>query len=210
MSAPLAVLGGLFDPVHKGHVSAAIFALDYLAVGQLKMIPCHLPNHKSTPATSSQHRLAMLELATADFPQIEVDSIELQSERVSYTVDTLAELKKRHSQLVFVLGADSFNSLPQWHDWERILELSHLLVLSRHGVALSEETLHAVDIDRRRVATAEQMLAAANGKIIQIEGFDFDMASSAIRNKLATGDDVSKQLDAKVIQYIQDNNLYRV
>ncbi len=210
MSAPLAVLGGLFDPVHKGHVSAARFALEFLALGNLKMIPCHLPNHKSAPATSPQHRLAMLELAIAAYPQIEVDAIELQSERVSYTVDTLAQLKKQHGQLVFVLGADSFNSLPQWHEWERILDLSHLLVLSRHGVTLSPETQEAVGIDSRRVESSEQMLAASNGKIIQVEGFDFDMASKDIREKLARGDDVSRELDATVAQYIQDNNLYQI
>ena len=62
MSSPLVVLGGLFDPVHKGHVSAARFALEFLSVQRLKMIPCHLPNHKIVPATQAEHRLAMLTL----------------------------------------------------------------------------------------------------------------------------------------------------
>ena len=116
MSAPLVVLGGLFDPVHKGHVSAAQFALEFLSLPRIKMIPCHLPNHKAVPNTQGEHRLAMLTLATASYPKIEVDPIELQRDRVSYTVDTLTELKKRHSVLVFVLGVDSFNSLPLWHE----------------------------------------------------------------------------------------------
>ncbi|MBL4572232.1 MAG: nicotinate-nucleotide adenylyltransferase [Gammaproteobacteria bacterium] len=208
-SSPLAVLGGLFDPVHKGHVSAAQFALELLSVQRLKMIPCHFPNHKAVPTTQAQHRLAMLELATASYPQIEVDSIELQRDRVSYTVDTLTELKKRHRVLVFVLGADSFNSLPEWHDWQKILELSHLLVLSRHGVTLSNEALSAVDSKLRRVDTSEQMLASVHGKILFSENFDYDMASSEIKKKLVRGDDVSAQLDADVIHYIKDNSLYQ-
>jgi nicotinate-nucleotide adenylyltransferase len=209
MSSPLAVLGGLFDPIHKGHLSAALFALEFLSVQRLKMIPCHLPNHKVVPATQSEHRLAMLKLATASYPQIEIDQIELERDQVSYSVDTLTELKKRHSVLVFVLGVDSFNSLPQWHDWQKILELSHLLVLPRHGSTLADETLRAVDIEHRQVHTGEQMLVNTSGKIIFCENFDYDVASSEIRKKITRGDDVSAALDAKVVQYINDNCLYQ-
>ena len=209
MNSPLAVLGGLFDPVHKGHVSAAQFALEFLSLQRLKMIPCHLPNHKAVPNTQSEHRLAMLQLAVASYPLIEVDPIELQRNQVSYTVDTLSELKARHSMLVFVLGVDSFNSLPDWHDWQKILDLSHLLVLSRHGAILSTETLSAVNIKRRLVDTSEQMLASPNGKIIFCENFDYDMASSKIRGKITRGDDVSAELDIETIQYIEDNSLYQ-
>lgn len=209
LSSPLAVLGGLFDPVHKGHVSAARFALDFLSLQRLKMIPCHLPNHKAVPTTQAEHRLAMLTLATASYPEIEVDPLELQRDRVSYTVDTLTELKKQNSMLVFVLGVDSFNSLPQWHDWQKMLELSHLLVLSRHGAILSDETLACVDIKHRRVETSEQLLACGNGKIIFCENFDVDMASSEIRKKITRGDDVSAELESEVIQYIRDNCLYQ-
>ena len=209
MSSPLAVLGGLFDPVHKGHVSAALFALEFLSVQRLKMIPCHLPNHKVVPATQSEHRLAMLKLATASYPQIEIDQIELERDQVSYSVDTLTELKKRHSVLVFVLGVDSFNSLPQWHGWQKIMELSHLLVLPRHGSTLADETLRAVDIEHRQVHTGEQMLVNTSGKIIFCENFDYDVASSEIRKKITRGDDVSAALDAKVVQYINDNCLYQ-
>ena len=209
MTSPLAVLGGLFDPVHKGHVSAALFALEFLSVQRLKMIPCHLPNHKMVPATQAEHRLAMLTLATASYPQIDIGPIELQRDRVSYSVDTLTGLKKRHNMLVFVLGVDSFNSLPQWHDWKNILKLSHLLVLPRHGSTVSDETLRVVDIEHRQVNTSEQMLASASGKIIFCENFDHDVASSEIRKKITRGDDVSTVLDAKVIQYINDNCLYQ-
>jgi nicotinate-nucleotide adenylyltransferase len=173
------------------------------------MIPCHFPNHKVVPATQAEHRLAMLALATASYPQIEIDPIELQRDRVSYSVGTLTELKKRHSILVFVLGVDSFNSLPQWHDWQKILELSHLLVLPRHGSTLADETLRAVDIEHRQVHTGEQMLVNTSGKIIFCENFDYDVASSEIRKKITRGDDVSAALDAKVVQYINDNCLYQ-
>ena len=209
MSSALVLFGGLFDPVHKGHVSAAQFALEFLSLQRLKMIPCHLPNHKAVPNTQVEHRLAMLELAVASYPLLEVDPIELQRDQVSYTVDTLTELNARHGMLVFVLGVDSFNSLPEWHDWQKILDLSHLLVLSRHGATLSSETLSAVNIKRRLVDTSEQMLASPNGKIIFCENFNYNMSSSEIRGKIMKGNDVSAELDVETIKYIKDNSLYQ-
>ena len=173
------------------------------------MIPCHVPNHKTLPSTQAQHRLAMLKIATAGHPQIEIDPIELMKDRVSYTVDTLTELRRKHETLVFVLGADSFNSLRQWHDWSSILELSHLLVLSRHGLQLSKETLQAVDINERRVDNAKAFFASSCGKILLGDNFDVDMASSGIRKKLMNGADVSAELDIEVVQYIRDNGLYQ-
>jgi nicotinate-nucleotide adenylyltransferase len=104
---------------------------------------------------------------------------------------------------------DSFNSLPQWHGWQKIMELSHLLVLPRHGSTLADETLRAVDIEHRQVHTSEQMLVNTSGKIIFCENFDYDVASSEIRKKITRGDDVSAALDAKVVQYINDNCLYQ-
>lgn len=209
MSSTLAVLGGLFDPVHKGHVNAALHALELLPVQRLAMVPCHVPNHKVLPTTQPEHRLAMLEIAVANHSQIEVDAIELRSESVSYTVDTLSAFKKRYDTLVFVLGADAFNTLPQWHEWQALFDLTHLCVLSRPGSELSAATLSAVSIDRRRVQDGEQLLASSNGKILICDNFAIDMASQEIRKKLSRGEDVSAELDAGVIRYIDAHGLYR-
>jgi len=161
------------------------------------------------PDTRAVHRLAMLEVATAVHPQIEIDTIELQVDRVSYTVDTLTQFKKQHETIVFVLGVDSFNSLPQWHEWQQIFELCHLLVLARPGAILSDATLAAVQGGERRVETAEQMLSSSQGRFVYCENFEFDMASSQIRKKLARGEDVTAELDTAVIEYINENNLYQ-
>lgn len=209
MNSRLAVFGGMFDPVHNGHVEAAQFAFETLFVDCLKMIPCHRPNHKKDAQTEARHRLAMLELVTSDYPHIGVDPIELNKNKVSYTVDTLSELKQKHSSLVFVLGVDSFNSLPQWHQWERLLELSHLMVLARPGSSLSENTKTAVSYQQRQVNSSEELLASNSGRIIYSEDFDFDIASSSVRQKLMQGANVSAELDARVITYVMNNKLYQ-
>ena len=68
MISRLGVLGGMFDPVHNGHIQAANFALEQLALDKLKMIPCHHPNHRDPATSNPAHRLKMLELASAEFP----------------------------------------------------------------------------------------------------------------------------------------------
>lgn len=211
MSSTLAVLGGLFDPVHKGHVRVALHAFEQLAVERLVMVPCHVPNpnHKAPSGTAPEHRLAMLKIATAAYPQIEIDPIELQRDSVSYTVDTLRHYKQLHDTVVFILGVDAFNALPQWHDWQAILDLSHLFVVSRPGTGLKLETQKAVDMERRRVSDGGQLLTKTSGNILTSEGLEYDMASSEIRNKLARGEDVSTDLDAEVIRYIDTHELYR-
>lgn len=210
MSSRIAVLGGMFDPVHNGHVEAAQFALKQLPVDCLKMIPCHIPNHKKAAAAAAQHRLAMLEIAVDGLPQVEVDAIELEKNQLSYTVDTLTEYKKKYnSSLVFILGADSFNTLPLWHRWESILELSHLFVLARPGFPLSSETMAAVGLEQRRASTGKELFESESGKILYCENFDFDISSSSVKQKLIDNQDVSSELDEQVIEYISDNHLYR-
>jgi nicotinate-nucleotide adenylyltransferase len=211
MSSRIAVLGGMFDPVHNGHVEAAQFALKQLSVDCLKMIPCHIPNHKKAAAAAARHRLAMLEIAVDGLLQVEVDAIELEKNQLSYTVDTLAAYKKKYSNssLVFILGADSFNSLPLWHRWELILELSHLFVLTRPGFSLSPETMAAVGFEQRRVSNGEELFESESGKILFCENFDFDISSSSIKQKLIDNQDVSSELDEQVIEYISDNRLYQ-
>jgi|FLOH01.1.fsa_nt_gi nicotinate-nucleotide adenylyltransferase len=210
MSSRLAVLGGMFDPVHNGHIEAAHYALRKLAINRLKMIPCHIPNpkHKPSANTGANHRLAMLNLAVADEEQIEVDPIEINRAGVSYTIDTLIALKPLADSVVFVLGVDSFNSLPQWHRWAELLDLCHFLVLARPGSAISQSTGELLAIEQRLVQTAQQMFSAESGKIIYAEDFKLDISSTSLRAKLAASADVAGQLNAQVFSYIKQNHLY--
>lgn len=208
MSSPLAVLGGMFDPVHNGHIEAARYAMRKLAVNRLKMIPCKNPNHKQPARCNSKHRLAMLELAVAADEQIEVDPIEINRSGVSYAVDTLIELKKSEDCLVFVLGIDSFNTVPQWHRWSELPDLCHFLVLARSGSVISSGTGELLNIEQRRVQSPQQMFSGDSGKIMLAENFSIDTSSTAIREKLIRHADVSGEMNAQVLAYIKENQLY--
>ena len=84
MIAKLGVLGGMFDPVHNGHIDAARYAKDLLSLDLVNLIPCNIPNHKVQSYAPAEDRLAMIELAIRDESGIEVDDIELQRPSVSY------------------------------------------------------------------------------------------------------------------------------
>lgn len=206
----LGVLGGMFDPVHKGHVQAANIAFSRLSLDQLNLVPCHVPNHRAGAKAAAEHRIKMLELATARHPQLTVDNSEIEKTTVSYTVDTLIQYREKAiaNSLVFVMGIDSFNSLPDWDRWQQILELCHLLVLNRPGCEISAEVSAAIDLPARLCTDSESLFETNQGGIMIVDEFDCDISSTMVRRGINSGSDLSALLAKEIITYIQENNLY--
>ncbi len=210
MISRLGLLGGMFDPVHNGHMQAARFALRELNLDQCRMIPCHNPNHRDPATSDSIHRLNMLKLATAGDANITVDPIEINRSGVSYTIDTLLQLQQAwvDASLVFILGADSFNSLPQWHRWIELFDHCHFLVLARAGSSIVDELDGKIDVVDRLVESEQQLFASPAGKILLARNFENEISSTQVRERLVENEDVSQLLDSAVIDYIQQHNLY--
>lgn len=211
MTSRLGVYGGMFDPVHNGHIDAARFAVSLLNLDRLLLIPCATPNHRDPATASAEHRLRMLALAIADYRKLAADAREIEREGISYAVDTLAELRDEgdYQELVFVMGLDAFNTLPQWHQWQRILELCHVLVLNRDGARLDEQAATAIGLASRRVDTPEALFAEHSGRIYVAEDFDYGLSSTQVRSSLRANERTEKMLDEKVRLYIEDHRLYR-
>ena len=121
MRKRVGVYGGMFDPVHCGHLAVAELAVEALSLDRILLVPCKLPNHRHAASASGPQRLDMLGLACAKKPQLEASPIELEREGVSYSVDTLTQLRAADpdTDFVFVLGRDAFEGLPRWERWER-------------------------------------------------------------------------------------------
>ncbi len=211
MTGRLGVYGGMFDPVHNGHIAAARTAVAELGLDKLLLVPCANPNHRDPATADSRQRLQMLELAAADYRKLEVDDREIRRQGLSYSVDTLAELQESEDceQLVFVLGMDSFNTLIQWHRWQSILSLCHLLVLGRQQSGPDADTARAIELDQRRVETADELFSREVGNILMFEDFNAAVSSTEVRSALRMNEDTSTMLDEKVQLYIEDNRLYR-
>lgn len=210
MSSRLGVLGGMFDPVHRGHIAAARLALTTLNLDLVKLVPCNQPNHRDPAFEQSQHRLAMLRLASESDAAIEVDDCEIRRGGVSYSVDTLRALREseKFGQIVFVLGMDSLNTLPRWHNWQSLLDLCHLMVLARDGQQVNPEVARQIDFDVRSVTSSDELMTTEYGKLMILSEFEMDISSSQIREAIVEKKELGHLLDDAVIEYIQSNKLY--
>jgi len=209
----IGILGGTFDPVHLGHVALAEAALAQLPLGEVLWMPSGSPGHRASPAASARDRLAMLRLATEGNSRFRIDAAELESSEPTYTVHTLTRLRAQlgnEQPLVLLLGSDSFLSLPTWLRWRELFDLAHIAAAVRPGHVPSDggpASELAAEIARRS-ARGEQLAASAAGRIARFDMPPMDVSSSAIRAKLAAGEDTRHLLPAAVLAYIRSQHLY--
>ena len=210
MMSHIGVLGGMFDPIHNGHVEVAKFASESLSLEMTKLIPCSIPNHRAEAVSSADHRVAMLELAIKDYENLSIDPIEVYKDGISYSVDTLLELKAQNpeSGIVFILGMDAFNNLNRWHKWEQLLQLCSLFVLARSGENVNYGIATEIDLLNRKVDSGETLLQKEAGSVFISEEFNYELSSTTVRSKLLLGEDLSQELNEKVYSYIKKHNLY--
>jgi len=194
------VFGGTFDPIHDGHLVAANEAAWELGLNRVLFLPTGNPPHKQDePVTSAEDRLAMVQLAIADNPRFELCTIELERSGLSYTVDTLRELRKREPGIdpYFIIGMDSLVDLHNWHDPGGILKLAHLVAVHRAG-------WDVVDLEK---LDRDVPGAAARVSILRIPGLD--IASSDLRDRIVAGRPVRYLIPKMVIAYIEERRLFR-
>lgn len=211
MTSRIGVYGGMFDPVHRGHLEAASYAVSQLNLDQLRLVPCSIPNHRDPASASSEQRVQMLELAIRGTDRIIVDQREIDRDGVSYTVETLKSLRQEYSeaQLVMVLGLDSFNSLLQWHLWQNLFDYAHLFVLNRSGGELLPEVLNKIEYKNRAVDRPGRLFDQHHGAIYFARDFNFDVSSTQVREAVIAKEKLDHLLSEDVESYIEANQLYR-
>lgn len=130
--------GGTFDPVHAGHLAVASAARAALGAN-VAFLPAADPPHRAAPGASAEQRAHMIELAIAGQPGFAVDRRELHRAGPSWTVDTLREVRGElgpDAPLAWLVGADAFRGLPDWHQWRALFDLAHFVVAVRPGHGL--------------------------------------------------------------------------
>lgn len=201
------VFGGTFDPIHEGHLISACELSDVMGYQSLTLMPCGQAYHKHG-ASHSQHRLNMLKLGISDYSQLQMDDREVFREGATYTVDTLAELRRElgpEAHIVWVMGTDSALSLDRWHQWQQIFTLANVIVISRAG----EPELTLPHWPAKQVNDVETFKQHASGCYFQVGLTPISLSSSEVRKAINNHQSVDNHVPHAVIEYIEQHGLYR-
>jgi nicotinate-nucleotide adenylyltransferase len=205
----LGVLGGTFDPIHNGHITAALRAQAALQLDRVMLVPSRIPPHRANSASASAtDRLAMAQLAAAENTGWEASDLELRRDGPSYTFDTLTELRASSTtQFFFIIGADAFAEIATWSRYPAVLDLAHFAVVSRPGFTLDSLKARVPDL-ADRMTTPEDFEPLAKTRVILIETTTPDVSSTDIRRRVATGESLAGLVPATVASYISQHRLY--
>lgn len=201
MGKRVGVMGGTFDPIHVGHLTAAEWAREECRLDQVLFVPAGVPPHKEAAEVSpARHRLIMTELAVLANPAFAVSRVDVERRGKSYTVETIAALRKElpeGTELFFIMGADSLADIPTWHEPDRLLSSCQFIVTTRPGW----------EIDRARELLGDLYVRHAE-RIRCIEIPAIDVSSRMIRERLRRGGSARYLVPDLVLRYIQDRNVY--
>jgi nicotinate-nucleotide adenylyltransferase len=197
----ICILGGTFDPVHRGHLVVAGVVAERLQPAEVVFIPAGEPWLKSRrPVTPAADRLAMVRLAVDALPGMSVSTVEIERPGPSYTVDTLRRIKgelEPGDELFFILGWDNLLDLPRWHEPQELISLCKLVAVPRIGRRVPD------------AATLEATLPGLPERVILLDKPEIDISATVIRDRVRLGLSIDHLVPHEVAAYILQHNLYR-
>ncbi len=211
MTAAIGILGGTFDPVHNAHLALARAAMTGLGLSGVRWIPSGRPGHRDAPATPVEHRLAMLQLALAGEPCFTLDNADALSAEPTYTINTLARLRRElgpQVPLAFIIGTDQLMALDSWRDWQQLFESTHFAVAERPGYPMALEQLSPALATALAARSTKRIDDQPAGNIARFAMPPSDLSATAIRRALARNEHPGTSLPATVLAYIQSHHLY--
>ena len=197
----IGIYGGTFNPSHIGHIQAAKQAVSLLGLSKLLLVPAYAPPHKSALPSNSptpRQRLEMLRIAVADSPKIEVSDLELIREGISYSVETVAQVRRDYpeAELVLFVGTDMFLSFDTWKNPDEILKNASL------GVFYRGEKGERSDIQEKKAE-----LEARGARVYLVQNDVIPISSTQMRRLLAFRC-AGEFLPEGVLDYVREHRLY--
>jgi nicotinate-nucleotide adenylyltransferase len=185
----LGILGGTFDPVHVGHIVAAVNVRAEQHLDRLLMVPAGDPWQKRGKVVASpEQRFAMVDLACRDLEGIDASRVEVDADGPSVTADTLERLAAPGREIFLLLGADAANNMSTWRRLEETRELATIVVVERAGE-------HAEP-------------PGPGWRFEHVTIPRLDVSSSEIRARVAAGRPIDGLTPREVVQFIQEHALY--
>jgi nicotinate-nucleotide adenylyltransferase len=195
------ILGGTFDPIHRGHIMVADVVEKELGLNEVVFIIAGQPWLKSSASIlSSKHRLNMVRLATAGKSSFSVATMEIDRKGPTYSIYTIAEMRREmggDDDLFFIIGWDNLEDLPKWHQIERLISLCRLVVVPR------------VDFPVPNLEPLEVTIPGITHRVIMLDKPQVDVSSSVIRERVRHGLPIDNLVPKVVKEYIIDNGLYK-
>ena len=209
------ILGGTFDPIHVGHLRCAEEIRELFALDRVLFIPSSQPPHKDYPAmTPFANRAQMVRLAIAGHPSFSFSDLESKRAGLSYSVETVEQLLASHpkAELYFIMGQDAFQTIQSWKNWERLVLLCHIVVMTRAGWKNEglTEILPPDYVGRFHYNAALNGYQVSTGQTIFFRQVSFlEVSSSDIRNRIKAGKSARYLVPEAVLAYLAETGCYR-
>lgn len=209
--APIGILGGTFDPVHNGHLRLAVELAEGLELGQVRLIPSARPPHRGAPVASPGQRAKWIRVAIADEPKLRLDDRELLRDGPSYTVDTLASLRREFpgAPLCLVMGRDVMAGLDQWRDWPTLFDYAHIVLVERPDTDSELPAAVTAELQARRNDDPKALTVIEGGAIHVCSPPPLTISGTRIRELLTAGRSARYLLPDVVLDEILDAGVYR-
>ena len=195
----IALFGGTFDPIHRGHIETALRLADALALDSVILMPTHVPPHKVKESlTPAADRLAMCRIAAEPYAKITVSDMEITRGGASFTVDTLTELSEQYPDTAWYLftGADMFCTMRSWYRFADIAAMATLCTVPRDGT------------DGQRLREYAATLQQQGARCFVADAAVTTVSSSDVRERLASNEPIDGLLPDGVEDYIRAHGLY--
>ncbi|MEW6481804.1 MAG: nicotinate-nucleotide adenylyltransferase [bacterium] len=196
----IGIMGGVFDPVHFGHLQAAEIVKEKLELEMVLFVPSGIPPHKPKPIANSKDRFKMLKLSLKNNKSFIPVNLEIKKGGYSYTIDTIREIKSIYgdkNDYYFIIGTDTIPELCKWKDIEKLFGMIKFVAVTREGFKIK------VKSQKSKVKIASQ-----NSKIELVEFPTLPVSSSLIRERIKKGLSIKYLLPDDVERYIQEKGLY--
>lgn len=210
----IGLLGGTFDPIHKGHLQLAEVVLATWGLERILFIPAAVPPHKiGRTGSAIKHRLQMVHLAVAHQPGCMVSDLEASPGRPSYTIETMTALRaggEERTEYFFIIGGDAFLEIETWYCWRELLQSTSFIVAIRQGYPLQDLQLflkhHGFTGETAAIGSEYH---GRHGNEVRLLIADIaDISSTDIRQRIAEGRPWRHLVPETVATYIDEHNLY--
>lgn len=195
----IGIFGGSFNPVHSGHVRLACMMKKYLELDRLIIVPANVSPFKTGGGVSARDRAEMCRLAFPENEGFSVTEAEIKRGGVSYTVDTVREIKRLEpeGELFLITGSDMLLSFDRWREYKKILSICTLAAVSRCGADSPAELERFADERLRDF-----------GRVLIVPFEPYEISSTEIRKIISHGESAAAFLPEKVNEYITERGLY--